>query len=151
MSKAFLKTTNLVNFIILVSVGMLVAGCTTISTSKRASLFDRLGGFATLNLVVDETIDEVSANPKTKRSFEGIKLATLKKSVVQQLCYLSNGPCNYEGDNMKNAHADHKITQAEFELFVATFRESLNKHVDTAEKNELLRLLAPMRRDIVAQ
>ena len=151
MSKTFLTSTNLVNFIILLSIWMFIASCTIISTSKQASLFDRLGGFATLNLVVDETINEVSTNPKTKRSFEGIKLATLKKSVVQQLCYLSEGPCKYEGDSMKNAHADHKITQAEFELFVAIFRESLNKHVDTTEKNELIRLLAPMRRDIVAE
>ena len=137
-----------VYFTVLMGLCVLATSCAT--THSKPSLFDRLGGFVTLNTVVDETINEVSVNPKTKRSFEGVKLATLKQSVVQQLCFLSGGPCKYEGETMQNAHADAKITQAEFELFVAVFRQSLNKYVNTAEKNELLRLLAPMKRDIVA-
>ncbi len=137
----------------LLSLLALLVGCTTTNfltpASKQPTLFERLGGTATLNLVVDETINAVALNPKTMRSFDGIKLVTLKESVVQQLCYLSDGPCKYEGETMKNAHADHKITQAEFEVFVEIFRQSLNKHVNTTEKNELLKLLAPMKRDIV--
>jgi hemoglobin len=41
------------------------------------------------------------------------------------------------------------VTSAEFELFVETFRTALDKHVGTKEKNELLKILAPMKRDIV--
>jgi hemoglobin len=55
----------------------------------------------------------------------------------------------YEGETMQNSHRDLKITTAEFELFVEAFRTSLNKHVGEREKNELLKILAPMKRDIV--
>lgn len=113
------------------------------------SLFYRIGGLPVLTKVVDEFIDEVAAAPSTKRSFDGIKLKALKESVVAQLCKLTGGYCVYDGETMLNAHRDAKITEAEFDAFVSMFRNTLNKYVNTREKNELLKILAPMKRDIV--
>lgn len=117
---------------------------------QKATLYERIGGYEVLTNVVDETIEKVVHDPKTQRSFEGVKLKPLKESIVLQLCELSGGPCKYEGETMKNAHQDAKITEAEFELMVAALRDALNRHTATREKNELLRLLAPMKRDIVS-
>ena len=124
-----------------------LSACATHPT--EASLYERIGGMEVLRAVASETIDKVSSDPKTKRSFEGVKLAPLKESVASHLCQLTGGPCQYEGETMKNAHHDANITEAEFELFVSTFRDVLTKHVQTREKNELLKILAPMKRDIV--
>lgn len=116
---------------------------------ENQSLFERIGGLPVLTMVVSETIDASAFDPKIKRSFDGVKLSTLKQSVVDQLCVLTGGNCVYEGETMQNSHRDLKVTSAEFELFVETFRTALNKHVGTKEKNELLKILAPMKRDIV--
>lgn len=116
---------------------------------QNKSLFNRIGGLPVLTKIVDEFIDEVAKSPRTKRSFDGIKLKTLKESVVAQLCKLTGGPCVYEGETMLNAHKDSKITDAEFNAFVDIFRTTLNKYLATSEKNELLKILAPMKRDIV--
>jgi hemoglobin len=116
---------------------------------QNNSLFNRIGGLPVLTKIVDEFIDEVAASPRTKRSFDGIKLKALKESVVAQLCKLTGGPCVYEGESMLNAHKDAKITDSEFDAFVDIFRTTLNKHLATREKNELLKILAPMKRDIV--
>lgn len=115
------------------------------------NLFERIGGIEVLEKVVDETVEASVNNPKTQRSFKDIKLKTLKKSIVQHLCHLTGGGCVYEGESMKKAHADAKITSAEFEVFVEIFRASLGRHVGTREKNELLKILAPMKRDIVGK
>ena len=120
------------------------------NTNNKESLFNRLGGLPVIKIVVSETIDEVSSNPKTSRSFKDIKLPKLKESVVSQICKLTGGGCEYDGETMLNSHKDAKITTAEFESFVAIFRESLNRHTNTREKNELLKILAPMKRDIVS-
>lgn len=114
-----------------------------------STLFKRLGGMPVIELVVDEFIDQVATAPKTKRSFEGIKLPALKESVSLHLCHLTGGGCQYEGETMENAHHDAEITEAEFEAFVEMFRTVLNRHVGTREKNELLKILAPMKRQIV--
>lgn len=121
-----------------------------LAESQQDSLYHRIGGLPVLTKIVDEFIDEVATSPKTKRSFDGIKLKTLKESVVAHLCELTDGPCKYEGETMSNSHRDSKITEAEFDAFVGIFRETLNKYVGTREKNELLKILAPMKRDIVA-
>lgn len=139
---------------VLIFLMLLFSSCAQIesfATKKTASpsLFDRIGGLPVLTVVVSETIDRSASDPKIKRSFDGIKLATLKQSVVDQLCVLTGGACVYEGETMKNSHRDLKVTTAEFELFVEIFRTVLNKHVGEAEKNELLKILAPMKRDIV--
>lgn len=51
---------------------------------------------------------------------------------------------------MANAHAKTNISGSEFDIMVAVLREELDKAgVGDAAKNELLRRLAPTRRDIV--
>lgn len=124
-----------------------VVAC-AIQPSKN-SLYERLGGNDGLVVIVDATIEQVIKDPKTKRSFEGVKIKPLKESIVSQLCELSGGPCRYEGESMKNAHYDLNITEAEWELMVEALRNSLNRHVGSREKNELLKILAPMKKQIV--
>lgn len=128
------------------SIGLLTS-CASVAPSQ--SLYERIGGQEVLSKVVSETIDKTSSDPKTKRSFEGIKLSKLKESITNQLCQLTGGRCNYEGDTMQKSHADAKITTAEFELMVQNLRDALDhQQVGTREKNELLKILAPMKRDI---
>ena len=115
----------------------------------NGSLFERIGGMPVLTKIVDEFVDEVVRSPRTKRSFDGIRVSTLKKTVVSQLCKLTGGGCIYEGETMLKVHRDAKITEAEFNAFVDIFRTALTKYLPTREKNELLKILAPMKRDIV--
>jgi len=146
-------------FIIKLSLLLIISsllGCTAFNDMPKSqvnnshqSLFTRMGGLPVLTKITDEFIDNVATAPNTKRSFDGIKLKALKESVVAQLCKLSGGPCVYEGETMLNSHKDAKISEAEFDAFVGMFRDTLNKYVNTREKNELLKILAPMKRDIV--
>lgn len=114
------------------------------------TLYGRIGGENTLKAVVITLLDDASSDPRTSRSFKDVKLSVLKESLYAQLCFLTGGGCTYEGETMKNAHADLAITQAEFELMVQMLRDALSRHgVGEREKNEVLKMLAPMRRDIV--
>ena len=126
----------------------MVQAC-AVNTSVEDSLFRRIGGMPVIEAVVAETIDAVVADPKTRRSFEGIKLPAFKQSVAAQFCVLAGGACKYEGENMKKAHTGLKITDTEFDVMVGALRTALARRVGEREKNEMLRLLAPMKRDIV--
>jgi hemoglobin len=51
---------------------------------------------------------------------------------------------------MKEVHAGLHISQAQFYVMVETLRDVLkDQHVEPGAGNELLRLLAPMKRDVV--
>jgi hemoglobin len=131
---------------------LLVAlGATGAAVSHAAgTLYDRLGGDAGVHAIADALIDGVSGDPVLGRSFADVDLARIKRLVAEQICELAAGPCHYSGDPMRESHAGQHISEAEFYGMVAKLEQILKeRHVSTGATNELLRLLAPMKRDIV--
>ena len=127
-----------------------LAACTT--QPPKASLYSRLGGLPAIQAVVGKTLDTAAADPRTSRSFKGIKLAGVKESVVAQLCEATGGPCKYEGPSMAKVHEGLDITATEFDAFAGQLVAVLDEFkVGATEKNELLQLLGPMKRDIVSK
>lgn len=144
----FLPVRIFVKYLLLVC--LILSACATQSTSQQ-SLYNRIGGKAMLYTISSETLDIIAKDPRTKRSFDGIKMTTLKESFTNFLCVETGGDCEYEGETMENSHADAEITRAEFELTVQALRDVLDaNNIAIREKNELLKVLAPMKRDIVS-
>lgn len=130
---------------------LLLGGCASAPTTQP-TLWTRLGGEPVVKKVVSETMDRSSTDPRTKRSFDGVKLQNVKDKIVEQICSLTGGGCKYTGDPMDKVHKGLKNTEAEMHLVVQFLRDSLDRNgVGTREKNELLAILAPMKRDIVTQ
>ena len=120
------------------------------AAASQAPLYDRLGGAPGVAAIADALIDRVSADPLLGRSFKDSKLERIKKLLAEQICDLSGGPCRYSGDSMKEVHAGLHISQAEFYSMVDMLRDILKqRHVGLGSTNQLLRLLAPMKQDIV--
>ena len=115
-----------------------------------ASLYARMGGSATITAVVDELIDHSANDPKLQRSFKDVDLARVKRLLAEQICSLTGGGCQYSGDSMRDVHAGLKIDQSEFYGLVEALRDTLRRRgVGLRERNELLEILAPMKRDVV--
>jgi hemoglobin len=120
------------------------------SAAAGTSLYERLGGQSAMTAIADTLIERVVADPVLGRSFKGTKLPRIKEKLAEQLCELTGGPCKYTGDPMPEVHAGHHITEAEFYGMVESLRALLRERgAGLAETNELLRLLAPMKRDVV--
>jgi hemoglobin len=136
---------------LIATAGMAVL-CTALSVDAQAagSLYARIGGQATIAAVVSDTIDQVVADHRLKRSFDGSNIARIKEKLGEQICSLAGGGCEYTGDPMREVHAGHHISEAEFYGMVEILRTSLREHhVALRERNELIALLAPMERDVV--
>jgi hemoglobin len=120
------------------------------AAAGQSSLYDRLGGAPGVAAIADTLINRVTADPRLKRSFQDSNLARIKQLLAEQICDLSGGPCHYSGDSMQEVHAGHHISEAEFYGMVADLRVVLKeRNVSQRATNELLRLLAPMKRDVV--
>ena len=132
-----------------VVLGATLTACASF-TAPPSTLYQRFGGEPVIRAVVADLIDEYAASPDGQRAFEHVKLARVKHHIEEQFCALTDGPCEYAGDDMHLAHGGLKITEREFNSIVECLRSVLNRHgIGEREKNELLRLLAPMKRDIV--
>lgn len=118
--------------------------------APAGSLYARLGGTLKVTAFVDRTIDRVAADPHMNRSFDKVNLSHVKDMLAEQICSLSGGGCTYTGDTMRDVHAGHHISNAEFFGLVEVLRDSMRAlDVPLSARNELLELLAPMKRDVV--
>ena len=128
---------------------LLWTGCTT-THQAQAPLYQQLGGVDNIKSFTTKALNRVAADPKAGRSFQGIKMPFLTESVGNYLCKVADGPCEYEGQDMKKSHADLNLGGSEFDVLVQTLREEMDAAgVPNGAKNELLRRLGPSRREIV--
>jgi len=138
-----------------------VAGCASDATrdtspptremsTSAPTLYQRLGEKPAITAVVDDFVGRVAADNRINGKFATTNIPRLKKNLVDQICAASGGPCTYTGRDMKSTHAGMGITDAEFDALVGDLVAALNKFkVGEREKNELLSVLGPMRKDIV--
>lgn len=118
--------------------------------SPRESLYARMGGTPVVAAFVSDTIDQVAADPRLNQSFAGVNTARVKRRIVELICQLAGGGCHYAGDSMRVAHANLHITEAQFYGLVAILQAQMRRHhVALPERNQLLAILAPMKRDVV--
>lgn len=133
-----------------IAIAAVCAACAAPAPSAVPTLYQRIGGEPVVQRVVDDVIDRTASDPRTARSFKDVKMSRVKEKLREQICNLAGGPCKYTGDPMNEVHKGLKITEAEFSLMVQFLRDALERGgVRDAEKNELLRMLGPMKRDIV--
>lgn len=119
---------------------------------ERPTLCDRLGGPAFLTEIADELVEGSRTDPASAHHFAKVNVKRLKQQLGLQLCAVTDGPCVYDGDDMKEVHAGQGIDQADFYRMVERLRRILDAHgVGAREKNELLARLAPMKRDVVTK
>jgi hemoglobin len=114
------------------------------------TLYDRLGGIDAITAVVEDFRDRVAADDRINLKFARTDLARLRKMLIDQVCEATGGPCHYNGRGMKEAHAGMKVTTGEFNALVEDLGATLNKFkVPSAEQNELLAILGPLKGEIV--
>lgn len=131
-------------------VAALLVFALTSGAQARASLYERLGGSDGVAGIASDLVDRSASDPKIGPHFKDSNLKRVKTMLGEMLCELAGGPCHYTGDNMKVTHAGHHISQGDFYHLVENLRIVLRaRHVDQGATNELLKLLAPMKRDIV--
>jgi hemoglobin len=134
------------------------------------SLYQRLGEEKAMKAIVDDFVTRALADPRVNWARKGVirggfrfqrvksmewkadpaAVAQLKKHLVQFLSLSTGGPAFYDGLEMKQAHADLHITNAEFDAAVGDFKASLdNLAVGNKEQKELLAIIESTRPQIV--
>ena len=123
-----------------------------LSAQAEDSLYAQLGGKPALERVVEGLLQRASQDPRIKDFFKETNLKHLHTQLVDQLCALTGGPCRYEGETMKNAHAAMGVGSAHFNALVENLQDALDAAgVPFATQGRLLALLAPMHRDVVTR
>lgn len=120
--------------------------------NEPKSLYERLGGLPAIEAVIDSLLKNIAGDVRIAHRFALSDLAAVRGHLVDQVCAATGGPCTYKGKDMKSAHKNQHLTDADFNALVEDLVKALEEHkVPDREKGELLSALAGMRGDIVGQ
>lgn len=131
-----------------------LSGCEQLGlgAKKEASLYDRLGGMAAINAVVDEFTARVAADDRVNESFAETDIPKFKMLLAEQICEATGGPCTYSGRDMPTTHKGMNITEEQFNITGGHLAGALDKfNVPEQEKKELLTAIGSMKDDIVGK
>ncbi len=114
------------------------------------SIYDDLGGEATVRAAVDDFYRRVLGDPHLAGYFAGVDLDRLK---AHQRAFLSQalaGPATYTGRSMHAAHAALGITDTAFDRVLGHLMDTLiGAGVGATPRAVIAAGLAPLRADIV--
>ncbi len=133
-----------------VAIGLLIAPL--VGQADEATLYERIGGPAVMQKVAFATLSRVAGDPRVNQSFDGINVEKLSVKLASHLCAMTGGGCAPSSDSLQVVHAGLNIREGEFYAIVESLRIALDDNgVGEREKNELLKMLAPHKRDIVTR
>lgn len=139
---------------------------------QKLALYERLGGEAGIARIVDDFLARALEDPRVNWQRKGVtrggfslhrnqsvtwnatpaNVANLKKHMAQFFALATGGPARYDGKEMKSAHQDMHITNAEFDAAVGDLKASLDKlKIPNQEQKELLAIVESTRPQIVEE
>lgn len=114
-----------------------------------------------INAIVDDFLNTAMGDPRVNFARGGTSaewqptpdnVQMLRTHLVQFIEAAAGGPQDYEGKDMKSAHAGMHITDSQFNAAEGDFKKSLEKYqVGVNETNELISIIEGTRKDIVGQ
>lgn len=133
----------------------LVVACCLLSACSlmqqdNDSLYQDLGELPGITNVVDSFLQALSDDHRVVEHFLETDPERFREKLIEQICEVSGGPCEYTGKSMADIHAGMEINAADFNFVVEDLQKAMNEQgVPLGVQNRLLARLAPMRSDII--
>jgi hemoglobin len=129
---------------------LFVLPITSCSTLPDKTLYQRLGGEQTIQQIVDNLVVEIGHDEVVFHHFAKSNVTRFKKHLALHLCELTDGPCQYDGDNMMDIHTGMKVTEKEFNHLVDLLINAMNNaDIPHTLQNQVLSRLAPLRSQVI--
>ncbi len=125
------------------------AGATPI---EGQAVYQAFHGVEGVRRVVGYLVERYTHDPRVEDIFRAADHEHLKTMLSEQICYIIGGPCHYEGLDMRKAHRDLGLQQADFNAVVEDLQWAMDREgVPVWAQNRLLAKLAPMERAVVTR
>ena len=100
--------------------------------------------------IVDSLVARNQVDPRIADIFKSQDLVRLRRTLFEQFCFLLGGGCTYSGRDMRAAHKDLGLQQADMAALVENLQAAMaQERVPFVAQNRLLAKLAPMHREVV--
>lgn len=92
-----------------------------------STLYDRLGGEAAVDAAVDIFYEKVLADDRINLFFENLDMVAQAVKQKNFLTMVFGGPNNYDGKDMRSAHAHLGLTEEHFDAVVENLAATLKQ------------------------
>ena len=121
-----------------------------VAATDTRSLYERLGGTPAITAVVEEFVATTGNDPRISMFFTNADVPRLKQMMVDHICSITGGGCEYTGKSMKESHTDMHVKEEHFAAFMDDLAKTLDKlNVPAREKSEVLAAFEGMKADVV--
>jgi len=119
-------------------------------TAESRTLYDAVGGTDALKLAVDRFYERVVAGPQLAGYFRGQDVPRIKRHQVLLLSQVLGGPAEYTGRRLGEAHAQLRITGADYDRVVEHLVRTLRDlEVDHSVLSAVEGVVAGVKPDVV--
>jgi hemoglobin len=114
------------------------------------TLYDKYGGFATVNKLVQVFYRKVSESENLAPYFEGVDIQKLMDHQTKFFSGILGGPVEYTGRELKGVHAKMGITEDAFSEVTELLEETLeDMSVENADIEVIMEIVGGVKSDIV--
>jgi hemoglobin len=93
-------------------------------TTERTD-YEAIGGSKAVSAVVNRFYEAVLADPALSGYFTGVDMTSLRRHQVLLISQVMGGPADYDGRDLRTAHAPLKITDEAFDRVVVHLVDAL--------------------------
>ncbi len=113
-------------------------------------LWEAFHGESGVRRIVDTMVALNVDDPRISDIFKAHDPVRLRRTLFEQFCHILGGGCDYSGMDMRQAHKDMGIQQADMNALVENLQKAMSREgVSFFAQNRLLAKLAPMKQDVV--
>ena len=121
-----------------------------IGMSDDETVFDRFGSHEAVESVVDDFYDRVLDDDRIIHHFEDSDTTELRAYQVQFISTVTDGPVEYSGDDMREAHGEMNTTDEEFDAVTDHLDTALSENeVSDEAREQVIATVEELRPDIV--
>lgn len=118
----------------------------------KPTLYDDLGGKSVIERVISDMLDIAMADPKMAPIFADSDMDRLEALIIIHTCHLADGPCDYDGQDMRRTHDGLGIQTFHFNRLVENMQTAMDaQDIPFRTQNRLLARLAPFHDDVTGR
>ena len=115
-----------------------------------ATLYERLGGEPAVGAVVNEFYDRVLADDRVAGFFDDVDMVEQRSHQTKFLSAVTDGPMQYDGPEMGEAHEGLDISDEEFDVVAGHLDAALREFdVDATDREAVMDAVERYREEIV--
>ena len=126
---------------------VMLVGCVS---SNNGTLYQQLNGKQGIEKLVESFINQIGHDEQILAYFKQSNVAHFRQGFITHLCSVTDGPCEYKGDNMVDIHTGMNISKKDFNRVVELLINAMDEQqIPQTVQNQILSRLAPLRPEVI--